>query len=79
MVARLPLAVWRYKPGEEPEGFGGEQHVGPMAEHFHLLTGLGVSDKISVVDALGVTLGALQNALLRLEVLERLVNHERVQ
>jgi len=78
VVTRLPLAVWRYKAGEEPEGFGGEQHVGPMAEHFHLLTGLGVSDKISVVDALGITLGALQNALLRLEVLERIISRERV-
>ena len=71
VVASLPIAVWRYKPGEAPEGMGGEQHVGPMAEHFHNLTGLGQSDKISVIDALGILFGALQHTLARMEVMQR--------
>lgn len=70
VIAQLPLAVWRYLPFAAPPGFGQERHVGPMAEHWHALTGLGTPDTISVIDALGITMGALKNALLRLEVLE---------
>jgi len=69
IVSRLPMAVWQYKDGEGPDG-DRAQHVGPMAEHFHALTGLGTSENISVIDYLGVMAGALQNALDRINMLE---------
>lgn len=75
-VMQMPVAVWRYKPEDAPEGFGVEKHVGPMAEHFHALTGMGDGKTISVIDMLGVLSGALQNALRRIEVLERESNQE---
>lgn len=77
-VSSMPLAVWRYKPGMAPEGRASELHVGPMAEHFAYLTGLGDGRNIDPIDAFGVLFGALQSALHRIEVLERQVNREGV-
>lgn len=76
VVANLPLMVWRYKPGEAPEA---ERHVGPMAEHFHALTGLGQPKTISVIDIIGILTGALQSALHRIDVLEHRIKGGRVQ
>lgn len=69
-VASLPLAVWRYLPDQAPDGEGTDRHVGPMAEHFHALTGLGQPKVINVIDIIGILTGALQNALHRIEILE---------
>lgn len=70
-VMHMPLAVWSYKEGMAPDGMGREDHVGPMAEHFQQLTGLGDGKTINVIDAFGVLFGALQSALQRIEILER--------
>lgn len=78
VVETMPLLVWSYKPGQAPEGMGQEEHVGPMAEHFKAMTGLGDGKTINVVDAFGVLFGALQDTLLRLAVLERIINREEV-
>lgn len=77
-VMDMPIHTWRYKPEAAPEGFGTEVHMGPMAEDFRRLTGLGDGKTISVVDAFGVVLAALKSALMRLEVLERDRNGEAV-
>jgi hypothetical protein len=76
-VARMPLAVWRYKPELAPEG-DMQIHAGPMAEHFQQLTGLGDGATIHQIDAFGVLFGALQSALQRIEVLERIIEGEEV-
>ncbi len=55
-VNQLPLYRWNYK-GEDPA----HQHVGPMAQDFHDVFGLGDDDKhISTVDPAGVALAAIQ-------------------
>lgn len=55
-VADLPISQWRYKT--EPEG---QRHIGPMAEDFEAAFGFGSDGKhISVVDASGVALAAIQ-------------------
>lgn len=77
-VMHMPLAVWSYKDGMAPEGMGQEDHVGPMAEHFRQITGLGDGKTINVIDAIGIMFGALQSALQRIEVLERKVNGDEV-
>lgn len=66
----LPLAVWRYKPDHAPEGRGLERHIGPMAEHFKEITGLGDGKTIDPIDFFGLLAGALQNALARIAELE---------
>jgi len=69
-IQNMPLFAWKYLEGEAPPGFADEQHVGPMAESFHALTGLGVPSTINMVDIIGVLTGALQDALQRIDMLE---------
>ena len=45
-------------------------HVGPMAEHFKMLTGLGNGVEINQIDYLGTLAAALQFALHRIDMLE---------
>ena len=66
VAKRLPLAVWRYRDPSDGAG----HHIGPMAEDFHAITGLGGAQTISVIDAVGVLFGALQQALLEIETLK---------
>lgn len=71
-VAALDLKVWKYKAGE---GHGGETeiHVGPMAEQFHALTGLGDDKTISVIDMLGMMSAAFQFSIHQIRVLQQRV------
>jgi hypothetical protein len=55
-VLELPMLTWRYASSPQ-EG----RHLGPIAEDFHALFGLGNNDRaISTVDADGVALAAIQ-------------------
>jgi hypothetical protein len=65
-LARLPLSTWRYREGPDRS-----QHLGPMAQDFREVFGLGDDDRsIHVVDGQGVTLAAIQALLARVEALE---------
>lgn len=55
-VKEMRVEKWRYKPGEGD----GKEHVGPYAEEFKAKTGLGDGKSISVIDAVGVTMGAVK-------------------
>lgn len=52
----MPVEQWRYKEGQ---GDGGE-HIGPYAQDFQKATGVGDGRSISVIDAIGATMGALK-------------------
>ncbi len=55
-VLSVPLSAWNYKADE-----GKSRHLGPMAQDFRRLFGLGKDDKtIAVTDASGVALAAIQ-------------------
>ena len=54
-VAELPITSWRYRHERE-----GVQHLGPVAEDFRALFGLGDGETISTVDANGVLMAAVQ-------------------
>lgn len=56
-VKGLDVESWDYKPGM---GDGGS-HIGPYAEDFKRETGKGDGKTINVVDALGVTMKAIQD------------------
>ena len=77
-VVRLPIHEWTYKAEHAPEGDGMVTHIGPMAEDFHALTGLGDGKSISVIDAVGVLFAALKETVLRLHALERHYDGVRV-
>ena len=70
VIANLPMLAWTYKDGLAPAGDHGGLHIGPMSEAFQAATGLGASDRIDVVDYLGVLAAALQSALHRVAALE---------
>ena len=54
-VAALPITLWNFKQEK------GVQHLGPVAQDFHAVFGLGADDKhIATVDADGVALAAIQ-------------------
>lgn len=76
IIQNIPLYAWTYKDGQQPQGDHGGLHVGPMAEDFQRMTGLGVSDRIDAVDYFGVLASALQSALRRISELESLILEE---
>lgn len=56
-VRKMPVETWRYK-----DGMGdGAAHVGPYAEDFSKATGSGTGQTINLIDAIGVTMGAVQD------------------
>lgn len=69
-VEKLPVRAWRYKP---EAGMGEDRHVGPYAEDFHELFGLGDGKSIPVVDAVGIGLAATKELALAVHLLEERV------
>jgi len=67
VLAGLPIHTWRYKTES-----GNVRHIGPMAEDFH--NAFGFSDDpshISIVDANGIALAAVQELHHQLQVKDR--------
>jgi len=56
-ISKLAISKWNYKSQS-----AGEQHIGPMAQDFYQLFGLGGDDDkhISAIDSAGVSLAAIQ-------------------
>lgn len=65
-VEAMPVEQWRYKEGVEDGG----EHIGPYAEDFHEATGKGDGTSIPVQDAIGVTMGAIQELARKVDRLE---------
>jgi hypothetical protein len=56
LVAKLPITRWNYKAED-----ASVTHIGPVAQDFHALFGVGGDDKsISTVDPAGIALAAIQ-------------------
>ncbi|WP_104019132.1 tail fiber domain-containing protein [Roseovarius nitratireducens] len=62
----MPVEEWTYKKGIADEG----RHIGPYAEDFHSATGKGDGKSIPFQDALGVTMGAVQELADKVDKLE---------
>lgn len=64
MIDRLAIKNWEYKPGNkavmDPDGEAGGQHIGPMAENWKAVTGIGTGKSIPSQDVLGLALKAIQ-------------------
>jgi len=56
VVKKLPVEAWKYKEGMGDEG----EHIGTYAEDFTRETGLGDGKRLNLIDAVGVTMGALK-------------------
>ncbi|MGL4859833.1 MAG: tail fiber domain-containing protein [Enterobacteriaceae bacterium] len=55
-IRRLPVESWKYRDGIAD----GKRHIGPYAEDFQKVTGRGDGTTIPVVDAIGLTMKAIQ-------------------
>lgn len=56
IVKKLPVEAWKYKAGVADE----DEHIGTYAEDFTRETGLGDGKNLNLVDAIGVTMGAVK-------------------
>jgi trimeric autotransporter adhesin len=66
-IIQLPVQKWKYKGT-------GEYHIGPVAEDFYKLFGLGTDDKgISTVDPAGIALAAIQEQQRMIEKQNKLI------
>ncbi|MFG1462122.1 tail fiber domain-containing protein [Xanthobacter sp. DSM 24535] len=66
-VKGLPVEEWSYKPGE---GDGG-RHIGTYAQDFQRETGKGDGKSIPIIDAIGVTMGAVKELDAKVEKLTK--------
>lgn len=65
-VENMPVEKWEYKKGAADGG----THVGPYAEDFKRETGLGDGKTINVIDAIGTTMGAVQELSKKVDALK---------
>ena len=66
MVKNMDVDRWEYKPGVSDE----REHIGPYAEDFARETGLGDGKTINMVDAIGVTMGAVKELAEKVDKLD---------
>lgn len=66
-ISLLPISKWKYKGTNE-------YHIGPTAQDFYKLFGLGVDDKgISTIDPAGISLAAIQELINEIKTLKKTV------
>ena len=70
-VKGMPVEKWRYKQGVGDNGAA--EHTGAYAEDFKRQTGHGDGKTISVVDAIGITMGAVQELAGQVDRIEHAV------
>ncbi len=72
-IAQLPVQKWKYKGSEE-------YHIGPVAEDFYALFGLGTDDKgISTVDPSGIALAAIKELTIQNEEMKQMIKNQNEQ
>lgn len=62
----MPVEKWDYEEGVADGG----THIGPYAEDFQAATGLGDGRTIGVIDALGLTMGAIQELSAKVKAMQ---------
>lgn len=70
-VRKMPVGRWNYKPGVADGGAA--EHVGPYAEDFRKATGLGDGKTIPMQDAIGVSMGAINELADKLDQVHKAV------
>jgi hypothetical protein len=70
-VKEMPVGKWRYKDGIADGGAA--EHTGPYAEDFHKATGHGDGTMIPYMDAIGVTMGAVQELAGQVDRIEQAI------
>ena len=68
-VNSMPIDTWKYKPGGADEG----EHIGTYAQDFKKATGKGDGKTIPVVDAVGISMKAIQDLSKEVKNIERAI------
>lgn len=68
-VNSMPIDTWEYKPGVADEG----EHIGTYAQDFKKATGKGDGKTIPVVDAVGISMKAIQDLSKEVKNIERAI------
>lgn len=76
-VKDMPVEEWEYKAGKGDGG--GKRHVGPYAEDFKAKTGLGDGKSISIIDAVGVNMGATKELAAQVDRLASKLDGKKVK
>lgn len=71
-VKDMPVEEWEYKKGKGDGG--GKRHIGPYAEDFKAKTGLGDGKSISIIDAVGVNMGATKELAEQVDRIEQKID-----
>lgn len=70
-MAKMPVGRWNYKKGIADGGAA--EHIGPYAEDFNKATGLGDGRTIPMQDALGLTMGAVNELAGKLDQVHKAI------
>jgi hypothetical protein len=70
-IKAMPVQTYKYKTGIADGG--AQQHIGPMAEDFQKATGTGNGQTISAQDAIGLTMGAVQELAGKVDAIHKAV------
>jgi hypothetical protein len=68
-MRNLQIAIWKYKPEVSDKNGDRAHHMGPYAEDFAQILGLGDGHSIAFIDMIGFTMAAMQGAAQRIEAL----------
>ncbi|CAM1656234.1 Intramolecular chaperone auto-processing domain [Bartonella choladocola] len=68
-VNSMPIDTWKYKPGVADEG----EHIGTYAQDFKKATGKGDGETIPTVDAIGISMKAIQDLSKEVKNIERAI------
>lgn len=68
-INSMPIDTWKYKPGVADEG----EHIGTYAQDFKKATGKGDGKTIPVVDAVGISMKAIQDLSKEVKNIERAI------
>lgn len=77
-LLRLPIAIWEYKPEVQDQTKLVGHHVGPYAEDFERLFGIGDGEQIFLMDGIGIALAAIKHLAGRVQDLEKQVGGESI-
>lgn len=73
-LSRLSIKVWRYRKDIDPMQ---RIHIGPMADQWRDIMGIGDGVTIDHIDAIGILIRAVQEANEKIEKLERQLNERQ--
>lgn len=71
-IEEMPIGEWQYKQGSAADD-GGQRHIGAMAQDVEAQTGIGNGETIPIVDAIGISMKAIQDLAKKVDAIGAVV------